>query len=171
LWFEIEPRCASPYRWHCVIVFVRSSKTGMGNGERRHFRVAASFPERVDEAPSGDWFRLRRTSPSCVHRWRYRENRRYTNFVPPLRAGVLVLGSRVGRLLHCLGLSHKKHCRLASRNAQTSVRRARCRSGRRRFFTTGLPRRDGALAMKSPAGDRQWQCLDNLHRPCSAPGY
>lgn len=43
--------------------------------------------------------------------------------------GVLVHRSSVGRLLHRLGLRHKKHCRPASRNAPTFVRRAKCGSG------------------------------------------
>ncbi|WP_245263791.1 MULTISPECIES: winged helix-turn-helix domain-containing protein [unclassified Aminobacter] len=47
--------------------------------------------------------------------------------MPPLRRGVLVHRSSVGRLLHRLGLSHKKnHYRPASRNAPPFVRRARC---------------------------------------------
>ncbi|WP_348640223.1 winged helix-turn-helix domain-containing protein [Aminobacter sp. J15] len=69
----------------------------------------------------------RRTSPSCGRRCRRQENRRWTSCMPPLRRGVLVHRSSVGRLLHRLGLSHKKnHYRPASRNAPPFVRRARC---------------------------------------------
>lgn len=40
--------------------------------------------------------------------------------------GVVVHRSSVGRLLHRLGLSHKKLCRTASRSVPTSVTGARC---------------------------------------------